>query len=201
MPSRGVIFACVLIAAPFLLYLFQVGRRKQAILRFKVRRAVVSIIAYFAGIIVWSQLGHPVPESIFVGFLLGLASGFLFVRYPDRPRRIADACGGRSSKRDLKGEPFDPESTSSRSHHPVLEGRRSFGRQPPRAKTKQKICAGEPRMPHRKELLIRYATDTDHRGNPIGKAASKPEKRIAVNGRIKKDGTRAKAHTRKAKKK
>lgn len=38
-------------------------------------------------------------------------------------------------------------------------------------------------------------------GAALGKAASKPEKPIAVNGRIKKDGTRAKAHLRKAKRK
>ena len=34
-----------------------------------------------------------------------------------------------------------------------------------------------------------------------GKAASKSEKKVAVNGRVKKDGTRSKAHLRKAKKK
>jgi hypothetical protein len=38
-------------------------------------------------------------------------------------------------------------------------------------------------------------------GALAGKAASKPEKKIAVNGRIRKDGTRGKAHLRKAKKK
>jgi hypothetical protein len=38
-------------------------------------------------------------------------------------------------------------------------------------------------------------------GALVGKAASKPEKKIAVNGRVKKDGTRAKAHLRRAPKK
>ncbi|HYA17990.1 MAG TPA: hypothetical protein VEF06_11015 [Bryobacteraceae bacterium] len=38
-------------------------------------------------------------------------------------------------------------------------------------------------------------------GALLGKASSKPEKKIAVNGRVKKDGTRAKAHMRKASKK
>jgi hypothetical protein len=37
-------------------------------------------------------------------------------------------------------------------------------------------------------------------GALAGKATSKPERKIAVNGRVKKDGTRAKAHLRKAKK-
>jgi|HubBroStandDraft_4_1064222.scaffolds.fasta_scaffold437903_2 hypothetical protein len=36
-------------------------------------------------------------------------------------------------------------------------------------------------------------------GAAVGKSASKPKKRIAVNGRMKKDGTRGKAFTRKAK--
>ncbi len=38
-------------------------------------------------------------------------------------------------------------------------------------------------------------------GALLGKASSKPEKKTAVNGRVKKDGTRAKAHMRKAAKK
>jgi len=38
-------------------------------------------------------------------------------------------------------------------------------------------------------------------GALAGKAASKPEKRIAVSGRTKKDGTRSKAYLRKAPKK
>jgi hypothetical protein len=38
-------------------------------------------------------------------------------------------------------------------------------------------------------------------GALAGKAASKPEKRVAVSGRKKKDGTRGKAFTRKAPKK
>jgi hypothetical protein len=33
-------------------------------------------------------------------------------------------------------------------------------------------------------------------GAAVGKAASKKEKRVAVNGRMKKDGTRGKAYTR-----
>jgi hypothetical protein len=33
----------------------------------------------------------------------------------------------------------------------------------------------------------------------FGKATSKPKKKIAVNGRTKKDGTRSKAHLRRAK--
>ena len=35
----------------------------------------------------------------------------------------------------------------------------------------------------------------------IGKSASKPEKRVPVSGRVRKDGTRGKAFTRKAPKK
>lgn len=35
-------------------------------------------------------------------------------------------------------------------------------------------------------------------GALLGKAVSKPEKRIAVSGRKKKDGTRGKAYTRRA---
>jgi hypothetical protein len=38
-------------------------------------------------------------------------------------------------------------------------------------------------------------------GALFGKAATKEEKRIPVNGRLKKDGTRSKATTRKAPKK
>jgi hypothetical protein len=38
-------------------------------------------------------------------------------------------------------------------------------------------------------------------GALAGKAASKSENKIAVNGRVKKDGTRAKAHLRKPAKK
>jgi hypothetical protein len=38
-------------------------------------------------------------------------------------------------------------------------------------------------------------------GALAGKAASKPEKKIAVNGRMKKDGTQSKAHLRKPAKK
>jgi len=35
-------------------------------------------------------------------------------------------------------------------------------------------------------------------GALFGKAGSKPEKKIAVNGRVRKDGTKGKAHMRKA---
>jgi hypothetical protein len=38
-------------------------------------------------------------------------------------------------------------------------------------------------------------------GALLGKATTKKEKRVAVNGRTKKDGTRGKAYTRKAKSK
>jgi len=38
-------------------------------------------------------------------------------------------------------------------------------------------------------------------GALFGKATSKPEKRVAVSGRKKKDGTRGRAYTRKAPKK
>jgi hypothetical protein len=38
-------------------------------------------------------------------------------------------------------------------------------------------------------------------GVAIGKTASKEEKKIAVNGRVKKDGTKSKAHLRKKAKK
>jgi hypothetical protein len=106
--SSGLWFLTFLVASPFLLYLFQVGRRKQAMVRFRLRRFAVAMLAYFGGIIFWIQMGHSPGESIFVGFILAIAAGFLFVPYPNRTRRIPKHIRRAVIERDMKGQQFDP---------------------------------------------------------------------------------------------
>jgi hypothetical protein len=150
--SPGLLFVAILLASPFLFYLFQVGRRKKGQLRFKLRRGIISSAAYLGGMVVWFQLGHPPLESIFVGFIFGLAVGFMFVRPPDRTRRIPKHVRRAVIERDLKGEPFDPNL-----HH--LDHIIPFSRGGDhsvanlRVMNKTENMRRGARMPHWKELL------------------------------------------------
>lgn len=106
--SSGSIIAILLLASPLLLYIFQVGRRKQAIIRFRLKRLIIGYSAFFGGIFLWVKTDHGVGESIFVGFISALAAGFYFAPYPQRTRRIPKHIRRAVIERDLKGEAFDP---------------------------------------------------------------------------------------------
>ena len=76
-----------LVAAPKLFYIFQVSRRKKSYLKFRMRRAVVSMSFYIGGIVLLIRLGYTALEALVFGFVLGLATGFYFVPRPVRTRR------------------------------------------------------------------------------------------------------------------
>lgn len=100
---------CALIAAPYVFYVIQVGRRKQDLIRFKLRRCGIFLICYAGGIIFAQKSGYSMQESVVFGALLGIAAGFVFVRPPDRNRRIPAGVRRAVIARDLKGVPFDPK--------------------------------------------------------------------------------------------
>jgi hypothetical protein len=100
---------CALIAAPYVFYVIQVGRRKQGLIRFKLRRVGVFLICYAGGIMFAQKLGYSMQESIVFGALLGIAAGFALVRPPDRNRRIPSGVRRAVIARDLKGVPFNPK--------------------------------------------------------------------------------------------
>jgi hypothetical protein len=100
---------CALIATPYVFYVIQVGRRKQGLIRFKLRRAGMFLICYAGGIIFAQKSGYSMQESVIFGALLGIAAGFVFVRPPDRNRRIPSSVRRAVIARDLKGVPFDPK--------------------------------------------------------------------------------------------
>ena len=109
MPTSSFLLICALIAAPYLLWVIQIGRRKQDLLRFKLRRVSVSMLCYAGGIIVAVKSGHSMLESILFGALLGIAAGFVLVRPPERSRRIPPYVRRAVVARDLTGTSFDPE--------------------------------------------------------------------------------------------
>lgn len=99
----------VVIIAPYLFRIVQIGRRRTGEVKFRFKRIVVSLGLYLGGVLVWTRLGHPSVESLIFGFLLGLAGGFFFVRPPARNRRIPTHVKRAVIARDLKGERFDPK--------------------------------------------------------------------------------------------
>ena len=62
----------LLVAAPYAFYAVQVGRRKKEVVRFKLRRMGVSVIADFGGIIIAWNTRHTPIEAIIFGVVLGL---------------------------------------------------------------------------------------------------------------------------------
>jgi hypothetical protein len=92
---------------PKLYYALQVGRRKKARIRFRVRRAVVALSSYLGGFFVLTKLGYPPLQSLVFAFVLGVATGLFFVPRPDRSRIIPKKIRQAVIARDLKGAKFD----------------------------------------------------------------------------------------------
>jgi hypothetical protein len=107
-PNAIYIVAAV-VAAVYIFRAIQIGRRRTGLIKFRLKRLSVALLLYLGGAYVWANMGHPVLESIFVGFLLGVAGGFIFVRPPRQDRRIPPHVKRAVIARDLKGEPFDPK--------------------------------------------------------------------------------------------
>jgi hypothetical protein len=102
----------ILIAAPKLYYILQVGRRKKDDLGFRTRRAAIALLCYVGGFLVLNKMGYRPLESLAFSFFFGIAIGFIFVKPPKRSRIIPAHIKRAVIERDLKGERFD-----SRLHH------------------------------------------------------------------------------------
>lgn len=94
---------CVLIAVPYVFYVIQIGRRKQHLVRFKLRRIGLAFLFYGGGIGVAQRSGYSMRDSAIFGALLGIAAGFVLVRAPYRNRRIPADVKRAVIARDLKG--------------------------------------------------------------------------------------------------
>jgi len=99
----------VLIAAPKLYYILQVGRRKKDNLRFRAHRVAVALGCYLGGFVVLTKLGYKPIEALAFGFVLGIAAGFYLVRPPVRTRVIPADVKRAVIARDLKGARFNPK--------------------------------------------------------------------------------------------
>jgi hypothetical protein len=102
-----VVLAGLVYFGPKLYYAFQVGRRKEDRIRFRIRRAVVSLGSCLGGFFIWMKMGHPPLESLVFAFVLGVAAGLFFVPRPDRSRVIPKRLREAVIERDLKGAKFD----------------------------------------------------------------------------------------------
>jgi hypothetical protein len=94
-------------SGPRLYYAFQVGRRKKQYIRFRIRRAIVSLSFYLGGFYVVSKMGYQPIEPLVFSFVLGVAAGFFFVPRPERKRDIPKRLRQAVIERDLKGASFD----------------------------------------------------------------------------------------------
>lgn len=101
-----------LIGAVPVYYLFQIGRRKKEIIRFKVKRAAMGLLGYVFGIFIAIKTGHAGVDSVIFGFVLGIAVGFLIVSRPKKTRRIPKHIKRAVIRRDLGDVPYD-----SKIHH------------------------------------------------------------------------------------
>jgi hypothetical protein len=97
------------IAAPYLFYALQVGRRKKSQIKFKMRRAALALTIYLAAAILLTKSGYTPKEAITFGSVLGIAAGFVFIRPPNRTRVIPTRIKRAVITRDLKGLAFDPK--------------------------------------------------------------------------------------------
>lgn len=86
----------------------EIARRRRREVRFRVKRTMVSLALYLGGTFVMNAMGYGPVHSIFVGFLMGVAGGFVLVRPPSRNRRIPKRIRQAVIARDLKNVPFDP---------------------------------------------------------------------------------------------
>ncbi len=89
-------------------YRIEIARRKRHELRFRAKRIVVALTLYLGGVFLMHAIGYGMVHSLFVGFLMGVAGGFFFVRPPSRTRRVPRHIRQAVIARDLKGAPFDP---------------------------------------------------------------------------------------------
>jgi hypothetical protein len=98
------------IAGILLWYLFQIGSRRQEWLRFKIKRAVVGMVAYLIAAVILAQQKLPPIETLSFAVLTGLGCAFLLVAPPSNERRIPKSVRQAVIARDLtsKGLKWDP---------------------------------------------------------------------------------------------
>lgn len=90
-----------------LIYAFQVGRRRKALVRFRLKRIAVALLAYAIGLLVGLEARLPGYWPVAFAFFAALAAGFVLVRPHHVSRRIPKSVRAAVIARDLKGEPFD----------------------------------------------------------------------------------------------
>lgn len=96
--------------AIFAWYLYQVGSRKKELLRFRAKRALLSIAVYLATVALLIKQGLPPLEAVVLGLLVGMGAGWLLLTPPKDTRRIPTAVRRAVIARDLtsKGLKWDP---------------------------------------------------------------------------------------------
>lgn len=90
-------------------YFYQVASRKKRWLRYKLKRTVVSLVAYSIAAIVLRQQGLSAVLDVSCAVFVGLGAHWLFVPDPKRNRRIPKSVRAQVIARDLhsKGLEWD----------------------------------------------------------------------------------------------
>ena len=76
-----------LVAAPYVFYVLQVGRRRKEYLTFRLRRLGVALVLYFVSVAILAHIGYGPIEAIVFGVICGIAGGCWFVGPPKRSRK------------------------------------------------------------------------------------------------------------------
>jgi hypothetical protein len=98
-----------LVAAPYVFYVLQVGRRRKEYLTFRLRRLGVALVLYFVSVAILAHIGYGPIEAIVFGVICGIAGGYWFIGPPKRSRKIPPHIRRAVIARDLKGSRFDPK--------------------------------------------------------------------------------------------
>lgn len=105
--SNLILVIAIVLALPTY-YWLQVARRKQNVIRFKVRRICLYLAVVMIGIAIIPQYGYTTLEAGIFSIAAGTALAFILIRPPSNSRRIPAKVRREVIARDLKGEPFDP---------------------------------------------------------------------------------------------
>lgn len=91
-------------------YLYQIGSRKQEVIRFKIRRMVIFLFTYGIVALILVQQRLPAWQGALISGFAGMGCAWLLVRPPKGGRRIPKAVRRAVIARDLtsKGLNWDP---------------------------------------------------------------------------------------------
>jgi hypothetical protein len=135
-----------------LFYAWQVARRMKRRIVFTLKRILIGEGALVCCELILPHYGYTQNQAMAMGFVSGVAAGFLFVKSRSTSRRIPKRIRQAVIARDLKGEKFDP-----RQYH--IDHRVPFSRGGDhsmanlRVKPKEENLAKGARMPRFRDLF------------------------------------------------